>query len=66
MLPIMPYGTWWRRSRKAFHEFFSPGAIMQYRPIQLECSQRILRRLVRDPQHFPEHIRQCVRPTSLL
>ncbi|KAL1939472.1 hypothetical protein VTO73DRAFT_10028 [Trametes versicolor] len=60
VLPIMPYGPWWRRSRKAFHEFFNPGAIVQYRPVQLECSQRILSRLVRDPQHFPEHIRHCI------
>ncbi|KAI0820677.1 cytochrome P450 [Trametes gibbosa] len=59
-LPVMTYGSWWRRSRKAFHEFFNPAVLAQYHSTQLECARRILPRLVTDPQHFPEHIRHCI------
>ncbi|KAI0634016.1 cytochrome P450 [Trametes polyzona] len=59
-LPIMTYGMWWRRSRKAFHEFFSSAAIVDYRPIQLECAQRLISRLAKDPKRFSEHIRHCI------
>ncbi|KAI0643943.1 cytochrome P450 [Trametes meyenii] len=60
VLPAMPYGPWWRRSRRAFHEFFNPGVIEQYRPIQLEGARRLLPRLVKDPRHFPDHIRHAI------
>ncbi|KAI0643941.1 CyP450 monooxygenase [Trametes meyenii] len=56
-LPIMTYGPWWRKSRKAFHEFYNPAVIEKYRPIQLETARRFLLRLLKDPQHFPEHVR---------
>ncbi|KAH9853240.1 cytochrome P450 [Lenzites betulinus] len=59
-LPIMTYGSWWRRSRKAFHEFFNLATIPRYRATQLECARRIIARLARDPDDFPEHIRQCL------
>ncbi|KAI0772736.1 CyP450 monooxygenase [Trametes elegans] len=56
-LPVMPYGPWWRKSRKTFHEFYNAGAVARYRPIQEEAVRRFLLRLARDPHQFPEHIR---------
>ncbi|KAI0357864.1 CyP450 monooxygenase [Trametes cingulata] len=56
-LPIMAYGPWWRRNRRAFHEFFNQAAIAKYRPIQLDVAHRFLLRLLKDPQNLSDHVR---------
>ncbi|EIW53604.1 CyP450 monooxygenase [Trametes versicolor FP-101664 SS1] len=56
-LPLIPYGLFWRRNRRAFHEFFHPGIVPDYRTIQLEAARGLLRHLLQDPTHYTEHIR---------
>ena len=55
---FMPYGLWWRRHRKSFHEYFHHNAVTQYQPIQRQEVQAFLRRLLVTPKDFLHHIRQ--------
>ena len=57
-IPTMPYGTEWRRHRRAFHEHFHANAVHKYLPIQVKETQALLRRLLTTPQNFMHHIRQ--------
>ena len=57
-LVLMPYGTAWRRHRRAFHEHFQANAVHEYLPIQVKETQALLRRLLTTPQNFMHHIRQ--------
>ncbi|KAI0697654.1 cytochrome P450 [Cerioporus squamosus] len=54
---FMPYSQWWRRHRRVFWQYFHPGAIGQYQPVQRETAHRFLLKLLRDPDNFVEHIR---------
>ena len=54
----MPYGFWWRRHRKLFHEYFHRNAVTKYQPIQRQEVQAFLRRLLVTPDDFFHHIRQ--------
>ncbi len=61
-LTLQPYGTWWRRHRKAMHQYFNPNAIKRYeRSLELEA-HRLTRRLLEHPADFLHHIRQYVSP----
>ena len=57
-LSLMPYGLWWRRHRKSFHEHFHRGVVTKYQPIQRQEVQAFLRRLLVTPDEFFHHIRQ--------
>lgn len=57
---MIHYGPWWRRHRRAFHQFFNPNAIKQLRPMQRSQVNHFLHRLLDTPEQFTEHIRQCV------
>jgi cytochrome P450 len=57
-LVLMPYGLWWRKHRKLFHEHFHRGAVTKYQPIQRQEVQAFLRRLLVTPDNFFHHIRQ--------
>ncbi|KAH9885225.1 cytochrome P450 [Cubamyces lactineus] len=59
-MPSLHYGSWWRRSRRVFHDCFNAGAITQYRPVQTEAIHRFLLRLSTDPKVFPEHIKHFI------
>ena len=54
----MPYGLWWRRHRRLFHEYFYPNAVTKYQPIQKQEVHAFLRRLLVTPDNFLHHIRQ--------
>ncbi|EDR10167.1 uncharacterized protein LACBIDRAFT_248655 [Laccaria bicolor S238N-H82] len=56
-IPNMPYGTMWRRHRRAFHEHFHTNAVHKYLPTQAKESQALLCRLLTTPQNFMHHIR---------
>jgi cytochrome P450 len=56
----MPYGPWWRRHRRVFHEYFYRNAVTKYQPIQKQEVQAFLRRLLVTPDDFLHHIRQLV------
>ena len=57
-LGTMPYGLWWRRHRRLFHEYFHRNAVENYQPIQIQEIQAFLRRLLVTPDDFLHHIRQ--------
>ena len=57
-IAFMPYGQWWRRHRKLFHEYFHHNAVTKYQPIQRQEVQAFLRRLLVTPDNFFHHIRQ--------
>ncbi|KAM5533378.1 hypothetical protein V8D89_012928 [Ganoderma adspersum] len=67
MAELTGYSSWefalfghnmeWRRHRRQFHRMFHKGAVVDYQPIQLEHSQRLLQRVVDDPEQFVSHIR---------
>ena len=54
----MPYGLWWRKHRKLFHEYFHLNTVTKYQPIQRQEVQAFLRRLLVTPDDFFHHIRQ--------
>ncbi|KAI0800105.1 cytochrome P450 [Fomes fomentarius] len=51
----LPYGARWRRTRRLFHEYMHPNAILKYRPIQQRLTLRYLRWLLDDPEDFQHH-----------
>jgi cytochrome P450 len=57
-MPLMPYGLWWRKHRKLFHEHFHRNMVTKYQPIQRQEVQAFLRRLLVTPDNFFHHIRQ--------
>ena len=57
-MSLMPYGQWWRKHRRLFHEYFHRSAVTKYQPIQRQEAQAFLRRLLVTPDNFFHHIRQ--------
>ena len=57
-MSLMPYGQWWRKHRKSFHEYFHRDAVTKYQPIQRQEVRAFLRRLLFTPDNFFHHIRQ--------
>ena len=58
IMSLMPYGTWWRRHRRLFHESFHRDAVAKYQPLQRQEAQAFLHRLLDTPDNFFHHIRQ--------
>ncbi|KAF8632647.1 hypothetical protein AX17_004780 [Amanita inopinata Kibby_2008] len=54
---LLSYGTWWRRHRRAFHDYFHPNVVSKYHPVQIREVRAFLRRLLTTPEDFSEHIR---------
>ncbi|KAL1752889.1 cytochrome P450 [Schizophyllum commune] len=59
------YGDEWRFSRRAFHQEFNPGAVPSHYKAALPRINKLLVQLLRDPNKFMEHIRQCVSAISI-
>ena len=57
-LTFLPYGPWWRKHRRSFHEYFHRNAVTKYHPIQRQEVQAFLRRLLVTPDNLFHHIRQ--------
>ncbi|KAH9937809.1 cytochrome P450 [Epithele typhae] len=55
-LALQPYGSWWRRHRRALHQYFSPAAVAQYAASQKLEAHRFVRRLVDTPDDLVSHI----------
>jgi cytochrome P450 len=55
---LLPYGVWWRRQRRSFHQYFNINAVSKYQPIQRREVHAFLRRLLDTPDKFFHHIRQ--------
>ncbi|KIJ97235.1 hypothetical protein K443DRAFT_257636 [Laccaria amethystina LaAM-08-1] len=65
ILALMPYGTAWRRHRRAFHEHFHLNAVHKYVPIITKETQALLRRLLETPECFMDHIRHTFSATIM-
>ena len=57
-LGFLPYGLWWRKHRRSFHDFFNVNALSKYQPIQRREVHAFLRRLLDTPDNFLHHVRQ--------
>ena len=57
-MPLVPYGTRWRKQRKSFQEHFHANEVHKYVPIQRREVHAFLRRLLVTPEDFLDHIHQ--------
>lgn len=57
IMTFIPYGPWWRKHRRTFHEHFHHNAVTKYQPIQQREVHTFLRRLLVTPDNFFHHIR---------
>ncbi|KAI0078415.1 cytochrome P450 [Panus rudis PR-1116 ss-1] len=48
-LGLMRYSQRWRSRRRLFHQYFNENSFQQWRPIQVEETQKFLRRMLDDP-----------------
>ncbi len=55
---LREYGSFWRRGRRAFHQFFNQTSVMKYRTDQRLEAHRLVMRLIDKPEAFVHHIRQ--------
>ncbi|KII83024.1 hypothetical protein PLICRDRAFT_47437 [Plicaturopsis crispa FD-325 SS-3] len=55
-LAALPYGEEFRTGRRLFHREFNPQASLRFRPLQLDVTHDLLRRLVVSPDQYSEHI----------
>ncbi|KAI0763593.1 cytochrome P450 [Trametes elegans] len=53
---FMPYGQVWRQHRRAFWQYFHPGSVAQYQPIQRAVTRRFLEGLLARPAEFKKLI----------
>jgi len=57
LFSLIPYGPWWRKHRRLFHQYFHSNAVTKYQPIQRRETQAFLRRLLVTPDNLFHHIR---------
>ncbi|KAH9856473.1 CyP450 monooxygenase [Lenzites betulinus] len=62
-LVAMGYGAWWRRHRRAFHQFFNREAVVGYHATQEAKVDHFLGRLLQSPSGFNSHIKQLFTAT---
>lgn len=62
MLGLIPYGQRWRSYRRAIWQYFHPGAINKYYPVQEAMTRIFLKKLLHNPEEFRKHIRLYVPP----
>ncbi|THH13120.1 hypothetical protein EW146_g7061 [Bondarzewia mesenterica] len=56
-LGFTPYNDWWKHSRKLFHKYFQPSAVVQFRPKKLKATHDFLRHLLDTPKNFRDHVK---------
>ncbi|KAI0295307.1 cytochrome P450 [Multifurca ochricompacta] len=54
---MLPYGDRWRRLRRAFHAHFDATTSKEYRPLEMQAVQRLLRNLLENPDNFSQHLK---------
>ncbi|KAF8815534.1 cytochrome P450 [Phlegmacium glaucopus] len=59
------YSAWWRKHRKAFHEFFHLNVVSKYLPVQRQEVHAFLRRLLATPDEFFHHIEHTFAATIM-
>lgn len=53
---LLPYGDRWRLHRHFFQQAFRAESVAKFMPMQQQKSFRLLRRLIKTSNQFPEHI----------
>ncbi|KAF5354009.1 hypothetical protein D9756_007056 [Leucocoprinus leucothites] len=64
-MAFMPYGTWWRRHRRTFHDHFHPNIVHKYYSLQVQTTRAFLRRLSMSPNDFMLHVRHAFTSTIM-
>ncbi|KAF9044254.1 cytochrome P450 [Panaeolus papilionaceus] len=64
-MALLPYGQWWRRHRRAFHEHFHPGVVAKHQPVQIYETRAFLQRLLETPDNFLHHVRHTFAATIM-
>ncbi|KAI0295310.1 cytochrome P450 [Multifurca ochricompacta] len=54
---FLPYGDRWRRLRRAFNYHFDAKTSKEYRPLEMQAVQLLLRNLLSGPDNFSQHLR---------
>ncbi|KIJ48507.1 hypothetical protein M422DRAFT_247854 [Sphaerobolus stellatus SS14] len=54
---LLNYGSWWRRHRRGFHQYFNSGIVKNYEPIQFKATRDLVQRLYQSPHEFENHVR---------
>jgi len=65
MISSMPYGERWRKTRRAFHQYFNIGVVDNHQEIQLKEARAFLRRLKDTPDQFFHHVRHSFASTIM-
>ncbi|KZP22537.1 cytochrome P450 [Athelia psychrophila] len=57
---FLPYGDFWRASRRIMHQECKPLAVHNFHPGQIKATRQLLRRLLDSPDLWLEHLKQQV------
>ncbi|OCH90228.1 CyP450 monooxygenase [Obba rivulosa] len=57
---LMPYGSWWRRHRRLFHQYFNSTNVAGFESLQVSEVRQLLRNLQEDPENYIRHIRHAM------
>ena len=55
LFSVNSYGAQWRRTRRLFHEYMHPNAVLRYRPIQKREAAKYLLHILETPKNFLHH-----------
>ncbi|KAJ3545757.1 hypothetical protein NM688_g5589 [Phlebia brevispora] len=58
ILAFLPYGEKYLRQRKFFQQTFSRVGCEEFRPIQVQQTQVLLKNILADPERFIDHVRR--------
>ena len=58
MLTFIPYGTFWKDARRAFHRGLGNEAVKSYVDVEVAAARNLLVRLHKSPELFMDHLRQ--------
>ncbi|EKM82076.1 hypothetical protein AGABI1DRAFT_105435 [Agaricus bisporus var. burnettii JB137-S8] len=62
---FMPYGDFWRKSRRLMHELLHPTAALRFRPHELKATHHLLERLLDNPKNVIENLRYLAGETII-
>jgi len=57
---FMPYGEAWKERRRLFQSKFHPSDTASFQPQQLDCTHKLLKNLLQNPEDFSGNFRLCV------
>lgn len=57
---FLRYNSYWKDQRKAFQQDFHAEGVKRFRPVEEEETHLFLEKLLKNPNDFMDHLRQCV------